>query len=228
MNDEFFKPRGLYCLIITYKPESATQHETLDINQAISSHMTPAEGKMKAFGQSMRVSSGKTYGELELPEAAPLVFPALDLVAADTSAEGVTKKNRLKNSQRFVSDYLDRRAQATYAAQNPGSSLAVPGPEKPFASRFSDPTHPANSGSLIGLLSGGAIDVRGHRPSRRLRRVVSRTGMVTEQTPQRKGPREGLVKRMLKKDVLYLMIVNLPSEEELQAGRNAVRNEQMQ
>jgi hypothetical protein len=30
---------------------------------------------------------------------------------------------------------------------------------------------------------------------------------------------DGFVKRVLKKDVLYLMVVNLPSEEEMRAAR---------
>jgi len=33
------------------------------------------------------------------------------------------------------------------------------------------------------------------------------------------------VRRILKKDVLYLMIVNLPTEEELVAGRQSVTDE---
>lgn len=229
MNNEFFKPRGLYCLIITYKPDSSAAHEALDINKAISSSLNPAEGKMKALGQSMRLSSGKTYGEMELPEAAPLIFPALDRVAADTSAEGVKKQTKLKSSQKFVADYFDRRAQASYAAENPGSSLAVPSAEKPFASRYSDPTHAANSGSLVSLLTGGMIDTKGRRRQRRgakrVRRAMRRGQVVTDKTPLRRGGRQGVVKRMLKKDVLYLMIVNLPKEEELQAGKDAVRNE---
>jgi hypothetical protein len=34
-----------------------------------------------------------------------------------------------------------------------------------------------------------------------------------------------MVKRMLKKDVLYLMVVNLPSEEEIRLGREIVEGE---
>jgi hypothetical protein len=232
MNNEFFKPRGLYCLIVTYKPESNSAHETLDINKAITSYMNPAEGKMKAFGQSMRLSSGKTYGEMELPEAAPLIFPALDSVAEDNSAEGVNKRNKLKSKQKFVADYFDRRAQARYAAENPGSALAVPASEKQFASRYSDPNHPANSGSLVSLITGGAIDLKARRDrrrgSKRVRRAVRRGEVVTDKTHLRRGGREGIVKRILKKDVLYLMIVNMPSEQELQAGKDAVKNEQSQ
>ena len=230
MNNEFFKPRGLYCLIVTYKPESTSAHESLDISKAISNYATPAEGKMKAFGQSMRLSSGKTYGEMELPEAAPLIFPALDRVAEDNSAEGVKKQNKLKSKQKFVADYFDRRAQAQYAAENPGSSLAVPTGEKQFASRYSDPNHPANSGSLVSLLTGGAIDLKSRRDRRRgakrVRRANRRGEVITDKTHLRRGGREGVIKRMLKKDVLYLMIVNIPSEEDLQAGKNAVKNEQ--
>ena len=178
----------------------------------------------------MRLSSGKTYGEMELPEAAPLIFPALDRVAEDNSAEGVKKQNKLKSKQKFVADYFDRRAQAQYAAENPGSSLAVPTGEKQFASRYSDPNHPANSGSLVSLLTGGAIDLKSRRDRRRgakrVRRANRRGEVITDKTHLRRGGREGVIKRMLKKDVLYLMIVNIPSEEELQAGKNAVKNEQ--
>ena len=183
---------------------------------------------MKAFGKNMRLSSGKTYGEMEMPEAAPLIFPALDKVADDSSAEGIKKQNKMKSSQKFVADYFDRRAQAQYAAENPGSALAVPN-EKPFASRYSDPTHPANSGSLMSLITGGRVDLKGRRDGRRgakrIRRAARRGEEVTPQTGKRRGGREGIVKKMLKKDVLYLMIVNLPSEEQLQAGVSAVRNE---
>ena len=232
MNNEFFKPHGLYCLIVTYKPESTTAHETLDINKAISNYMIPTEGKMKAFGQSMRLSSGKTYGEMELPEAAPLIFPALDRVEEDNSTEGINKQNKLKSKKKFVSDYFDRRAQTRYAAENAGSSLAVPTGEKQFVNRYSDPNHPANSGSLVGLITGGAIDLKGRRDRRRgakrVRRAIRRGEVVTDNTHLRRGGREGIVKRILKREVLYLMIVNMPSEKELQASKNAVENEQQQ
>ena len=58
----------------------------------------------------LRVSSGKTYGEIEMPESAPLIFPALDQAAVNPDA------NKLKKSQKFVPDYFDRRAQATYVS----------------------------------------------------------------------------------------------------------------
>jgi hypothetical protein len=232
-------------MIITYKPESSAAHESIDINKAISTSIDPAATKMKALGQSMRLSSGKTYGELEFPEAAPLIFPALDRVAADSSAEGAKKQTKMKSSHKFLSNYMDQRAQARYAFENPDSSLAMPsngagaGTGKHFASRYSDPNHPASSGSLLGLLTGGVIDPpaikqqmsRKKQDMRREVRRAVRRGDETDETPDGKRGgllnlkgREGVVKRMLQKDVLYLMIVNLPSDEELDAARNAVRD----
>jgi hypothetical protein len=47
------------------------------------------------------------------------------------------------------------------AIENPNSALAA-GPKPRFTSRFSDPSHAANSGSLAALISGGAVQ----RPQR--------------------------------------------------------------
>lgn len=202
MNGEFFRPHGLYCLVMTYKPESSATHASVDITKAISSSMAPAESTMRQTFKNMRLSSGKTYGELEMPEAAPLIFPDLDKLADETSAEGVKKQNKLKNTQKFVADYFDRRAQAKYAAENPSSSL-VKTPETTFASRYADPNHSASSGSLVALITGGAINPRARRQERisakRERRQIRRGEEVKPQTGQRKGGREGIVKRILKK-----------------------------
>ena len=147
----------------------------------------------------MRLSSGKTYGDLELPEAAPLIFPALDQLAASTTEEGVKKQNKMKSSQKFVADYFDRRAQAKYATENPNSSLAQ-SPSAGFTSRYSDPNHPANSGSLISLVTGGMLNPKGRRQERRSAKRIARAYYRGEQiTPQTGKRREGLVKRMLKK-----------------------------
>ena len=56
----------------------------------------------------MSRSSGKTTSELALPESAPLIFPELDAVPEDK------KPNSAKRAGAFLSDYADRRAQATF------------------------------------------------------------------------------------------------------------------
>ncbi|PMD30177.1 hypothetical protein L207DRAFT_502936 [Hyaloscypha variabilis F] len=227
MNNEFFKPRGLYCLIMTYKPDSTQLHARIDINETISSSMTPAASSTKQTFKNLRLSSGKTYGELELPEAAPLIFPALDSLP-DSEKE---KQSKMKSSKKFLADYFDRRAQAKFAgemATQGGSKLSV-GAEPQFKSRYADPNSAANSGSLIALLTGGHVNPKDRRDrkrgSRRIHRAVRRGEEVGPNTQKRRGGKEGVVKRMLKKDVLYLMIVNLPSEEELKIGKDAVDSE---
>ncbi|RFU28762.1 hypothetical protein B7463_g7589, partial [Scytalidium lignicola] len=271
MNNEFFRPRGLYCLIMTYKPESSSRHEVVDISKTIITYSGtgPSESKFKSTMKNLRISSGKTYGEFEMPEAAPLIFPALDEAATKSGAEGQKMRDKLKSGQKFVADYMDRRAQASYANENPSSVLSTGNPT--FASRYADPNHPASSGSLVALLTGGHIDPKSRRDDRRMRRgerglgvgrivgdaISARTGASSSRygesssyaggnlnsyggdggaayagsgsyggnNPYNRGrrsrPRQGLVKRVMKKDVLYLMIVNLPSEEELEAARRA-------
>ena len=200
MNNEFFKPRGLYCLIMTYKPESSATHASIDINQSISSAMTPASSGMSSMKKNLRLSSGQTHGEFEMPEAAPLIFPALDQLADSTSADGGRKQSSMKSKSKFVADYFDRRAQALYAAENPNSSLAV-GPSPGFASRYADPNHAANSGSLISLVTGGALNPKGRRAERRSARKISgaerRGESITAQTGQRR--KGGIVRKMLQK-----------------------------
>ncbi|KAK0102279.1 hypothetical protein ONS95_005901 [Cadophora gregata] len=201
MNEEFFKPRGLYCLIMTYKPDSTASHTRVDINQTIATYSTPASNTARQTLRNLRTSSGKTYGELELPESAPLIFPALEKVAK------------------------------TPAKKNPNSKLVVPGSKPEFMSRYSDPNHAANNGSIVSLLTGGKVNPWAHKEEKRLARRQRRAMKRGEPMPtsgarrQRKG---GLVKRVLTKDVLYLMIVNLPTEAETAAGRQAVANEAKQ
>ena len=233
MNNDFFKPHGLYCLIMTYKPDSTVSHARIDINETITTSMNPASSDMLQILKNMRLSSGQTFGELEMPEAAPLIFPELEDLASSSSPDAVQNTNKLKSSQKFVAEYFDRRAQAQYAGENPGSTLAASGPETKFESRFADPNHAANSGSLSSLLTGGKFDLLARRMEkkgdRRVRKALRRgenpEGMTHE--PRKRNKKGGVVKRILKKDVLYLMIVNLPSEEEMAWGKESVTDEML-
>jgi hypothetical protein len=206
MNNEFFKPRGLYCLILTYKPEASATHVSVDITKTISSYDSPASSGMKSSLRNLRQSSGKTYGEIEMPEAAPLIFPALDALQDSATATSVQKQNKLKSSQKFVADYFDRRAQARYEYENPTGPLAN-AQERQFASRYSDPNHPANSGSLVSLITGGALDLKGRRDNRRAGKRVRRARRRGYEIGPQTGKREGFVKRMLKKVSFFLCMM---------------------
>lgn len=109
--------------------------------------------------------------------------------------------------------------------RNPNSAIEYEQPQ--FANRFSDPNSAVNSGSWIALITGGAYDPRARRQAKRdrktARRNAKRAARGKPPRPQRlpKSQREpkGLVRRALRKDVLYLLIVDLPSEEEIAAAR---------
>ncbi|KAK7735760.1 hypothetical protein SLS63_003718 [Diaporthe eres] len=261
VNQELFMPRGLYALVMAFKDEVPGQQprgplsklanatgkalfsaERLDINQTVAKYSNPDTdmSKLKKGMQNIRLVSGKTHGEIELPEAAALVFPDLDRAAdTDLNQQGKGKeavsestKEKWKGAGKWVQDYLDRKAQASYEREHQGSSLAVPADSRPaFSSRFSDPNHPANSGSLISLLTGGSVNPAASRQERRAARQ-DRRALKREYKDQRRmargraprGPRQprrpkgqrkkGIIKKILQQDVLYLLIVNLPTEQE--------------
>ncbi|CAK7563029.1 MAG: hypothetical protein SEPTF4163_000886 [Sporothrix epigloea] len=192
-NQELFMPRGLFAMVLAFKDDmpdaqgrggllggltsvlgkSLVSTQRLDINQttikysqlaALGGSTTPSKtSKTKDVLRNLRTNNGKTYTELELPQAAELVYPDLDNAAErDLAAVGDNdaskNANKWKIAGKFVSSYLDRRAQAEYEGTHQGSSTAVPADaRKPFMSRYADPNSAANSGSLIALLTGGYI-----------------------------------------------------------------------
>ena len=240
VNETLFKPRGLYCMIMTFKPDAAPVF-SVDVtasDQALAKVLSEPDSELRAKLKNLRLTSGVARGEMSLPESAPLIFPALDAALQDE-----TKANKLTTSTAFVGSYFDRRAHALYGATNPNSKLAVPPPpsDKPFASRYSDPNHPANSGTIWGLVTGGRYDPVAEKRARKAHRRAARRGVVlTEEEiqnakmgrklqPERggrmrkgKGP-VGLVvggaKKVLVQDVLYLTVVNLPSGDEMKEIR---------
>ena len=239
INDTLFKPRGLYCMIMTFKPDDP-HRPFLDIDVRSGGLQSSDQALLKATSNSdsdvrrqlnkMRLTSGKTKGEMSLPESAPLVYPALD-AAAQTALENGTEapekeQNAFKSAGAFMATYLDRRAQASYAGQNPAAKLASVSPppqeQKKFASRFSDPNHPANSGTVLGLLTGGKFDPKAKSRGMRAQRRAHRRGYELSEADVKNAEmgrlaprRKGVIRRVLQKDVLYLTIVNLPSESEM-------------
>ncbi|KAI9762251.1 MAG: Protein cbp3, mitochondrial [Chaenotheca gracillima] len=212
MNEKLFKPHGLYALIFAYKPESTSSSEATDVNQSINKQLGPTSS-IQHFGRNMLPASGKAYKEVDIPEAAELVFPTLDKVP-DGDKPAVWKR-----AGNFVGEYYDRRGTATYSGKNPNSKLSV-GPEPQFASRFSDPNHASNNGSIISLVTGGYVNPRELRQSRRERRSErrgrpSRADSRRERRQNRpNGNIRGVIRRTIQQDVLYLMIANIPSQQE--------------
>ena len=145
-NKDFFIPKGLFALIVTYKPGHSDQTEvetqTVDLGASAMAKYgddlvapektTSNEGEerekqkrmdeMKEKMKKLRIASGETK-EAEIPvTCAPLSFPALDAIADNAQKDGNTDgvansiKAKAKSSSKFVNEYFDRRAQATYVS----------------------------------------------------------------------------------------------------------------
>lgn len=168
MNRQLFMPRGLFCMVMTFKPSSSEQFVDVglktDTEGLITKQLSAPSNKGKGIMRKLQVSTGKTKGEFALPDCAGLVFPKLDRAAAavvEGGPDAITEKqkSRMARSGAFLQDYMDRRARASYSFKNPDSKLTVKEDHK-WASRYSDPNHPANSGHLVSLLTGGLINPR--------------------------------------------------------------------
>ncbi|GAB1192780.1 hypothetical protein APSETT444_001976 [Aspergillus pseudonomiae] len=115
-------------------------------------------------------------------------------------------------------------------AKNPGSSLAVPeSGRKGFVSRYNDPNHAVNNGKLTSVLTGGLLgsnpglieratnSIKESQEVKRLARGEPLSEPFKEKWQRYQCKRKpGLAKKVLQQDVLYLLIVNMPTEEELQ------------
>ena len=111
MNERFFQPKGLFCMIMTNRPQREAPAEPLDVSQNIAKFTVPAETKMKRKLRDLRTSDGIICGEVEVPAAAPLVFPEIDDAAGAEGSDG-TKQNALKKSSKAITDYLEKRSEA--------------------------------------------------------------------------------------------------------------------
>lgn len=96
---------------------------------------------------------------------------------------------------------------------------------KPMKSRFNDPDHPVNSGSMISLVTGGLVPLPG--PGKLLAKrnealgINRLFGKPVDSQDGRLVPSTGKhqLKKVFLKDVLYLAVVNLPTEEEAEKSK---------
>ena len=116
INDRLFKPRGLYCMMITYKPAKSDQKiVTVDHDEAVTTRMERGDQSEKKKGLRFKdTEAGTSRGELSIPESAPLVYPALDAAAAGERkpSDASEQHPKFTSYRAYISDYLDRRRQA--------------------------------------------------------------------------------------------------------------------
>lgn len=114
-------------------------------------------------------------------DVAPLTFHEDDPIPENGGKP--PKQNGFKRFMKSMDSYLDNRALAQYAVENEGDAIMKSQPRQAaFKSRYLDPTHPATTGGLFGLLSGGRVTDKGvealsHYPTTWLQnQIMSATG----------------------------------------------------
>ena len=208
MNEKVFKPRGLYAVVMSYNPQQQRPVQSAQVDMDL---LVADRDGQKARKIMPKVVSGESYGELELPPSAPLVYPTLDELSSE-------KMGRMKKSKKFVSDYHDRRLQMQYLTNNPDSRyMDLPEEQRPsFATRLADPNHPAFQGSWLTLFSGGKVKPLRGTPQQKAQRKAAK----------RAAKGKGVSKKdKMRENVLYLMIVDMPTEAEIEMARHAIEVE---
>jgi hypothetical protein len=215
MNEKFFKPRGLYCMIIKHKLSRNELYETVDIDRNIAQEVTERDTANRSMWKNLvSASAGTTKHEEEVPEAAPLIFPYLEIL------DEKQKENEIRRFGHVMQDYFDRRSHAQFEAQHPDSKIPT-APRKESAGRYADPNHPASQGGMVSIVTGGKYNptssrlsgMQERRNARRARLDLSGQPTGPNASEQRKQQRP--LRRMLKEDALYLIVVNMPSKDEM-------------
>ncbi|CAD6583566.1 MAG: hypothetical protein ASARMPREDX12_001304 [Alectoria sarmentosa] len=258
-----YRPRGLYCLVMTWTPESSETSSAFDLTFTISVKSKSNPSGQSNFAKRFSNSSGKTYADMEFPEVAPLIFPALDNLAEQRDKDAARKRDKLKKKAKFVDDYWDKRAQAKYA----GISIlrlcnreeALEGASGVYLEALGEVQLEVMDGTKRGYDRSGwrMGDRMGSGERIQMQQGAGKGGQDYTQrqtdahvsagrevnthggfSDGRRGMGGGLglgsgplglplptpqmaIKKLLKKDVLYLMIVNMPSEAEMAAAMAA-------
>ncbi|KAF4818144.1 hypothetical protein CGCTS75_v012030 [Colletotrichum tropicale] len=171
MNADFFRPRGLMCFAATWRPDDISGKVPVDFECKTTGESPSVEfSKGDEVSPEARSSEKEKLGRikkllgerlrshdhiLDWSEPAPLLFPAASELVLAQGRGGQKKKNGLDRAEIWLDDYMDKRAQVEWINENPELSAAKALPRANFKSRYADPTHPAASGDVVALVTGG-------------------------------------------------------------------------
>ncbi|KAI8964465.1 hypothetical protein F5Y11DRAFT_315769 [Daldinia sp. FL1419] len=198
MNDELFRPRGLYCFIMAYNPESKNTLIQQDINAGSSS---------QANARSEFRSNDGITGPIEFPASAELVFPDLEDSSSDDDDDddkGSSSKSGFSKTFEAFNERRDLKAQRKYLRKNPTSAM----------NSLMDPKVELTEKDYKKQQRRLEKDER--KREKRERKQEKRARKHPERAP--KGPR----KRLLRKDILYITIINMPSMKEMEEAARIV------
>ncbi|KAK5064776.1 hypothetical protein LTR84_000610 [Exophiala bonariae] len=194
VNEEYFRPRGLYCLLMAYTPIKLGANAHFDVGEAI-----PREQPLPSTSLLLKEQTGTVEGEESLPSnVAPLVYPTKFIAVQEDP-----KSTKSRNTVERVTEYLDDRAQARYAKESKGDVLSQPSPPS-FKHWLLDPNHPATNGGLLGLISGGYLTPNADKAKQRMQ------SSLDAQTQAIQKQQEAMMNSLHQQ----LTLMNLPPEQE--------------
>lgn len=204
MNERFFKPRSLFCMVVKYEPDSDEVVQTVDMRHHVVESIDGRQGQSKWKGV-MHSSAMTIEGQTGMLEPATLIFP-------EPATDGHASSNAFKNLARVMGNYKDHRAAASASAEDVDGKLpAAPHPESASAA-VDDDTAAANQGGIVSRLSKGTRSSTGLAggPTAKLRERLE-----ARQRQRKKKKKSRPMARIKTEHSLYLMVTNLPSQEVL-------------
>ena len=115
MNQDFFIPRGLFALVMTYKPY-ATKGIMVDTSKPIAESFVEEDSVIKEKLKTIAKEYKGVSNAVEFPEAAPLIFPRLEKKLEEADENGGDSFFTKMKKHEFLSEYLDRRANAKFVS----------------------------------------------------------------------------------------------------------------
>lgn len=172
VNSGLFIPRGLVCLVVTRKPDISNDgvvtavgfdKTAVDIIPEAEvaamvrncTHTESSQSLLHRIQHQVQKMTKPSNGTLGWVKPAPLIFPSPEEAAGQQEENGKKKKNVASRAGKWLDEYMDRRAQAKWIRKNPDLPMAASLPKPEFQSRYADPNHPASSGDIVALVTGG-------------------------------------------------------------------------
>ncbi|KAK1973663.1 hypothetical protein LZ30DRAFT_610198 [Colletotrichum cereale] len=212
-------------------PKTGLAQQMKDVmTQKVTSHEI-----MKRFQKQVHSRMKANSGAFQWPNPAPLVFPLPEetTMALTTKSSG-GRKSKIDRGEIWLDDFMDKRAQAKWIQQSPNSIVASSLPKPQFRSRYADPSHAAASGDIAAFVTGGTWSTKGKVMSEvhsgmlapehqgdgdqpEPKRKESENDSGSSKDKSSKGSSSGFTS-LMQKDVLYLIIMNIPSHTEIIAS----------
>ncbi|CAI7606925.1 unnamed protein product [Penicillium glandicola] len=231
VNQEIFMPRGLYAMVVEFKDQVPIQ------DQGALSLLSQKLGKTIFSIENVTTNQPASYtndirhphSQIELPEVAPLTFPDLEQEAKDTEsaleapATRTSLVSRYQNYQNYKESSHDGKLISVLSGGKLGhkpslierATSSLKNLENSNPRRMSGPMR--RHGNRSGLIEIAVTSFLEHRSAKRMSRDESRCG-TKEQLQKNRGVNPSGPAKALQRNVQYLMIVNIPTREEMEGS----------